>query len=95
MTNLLSRYAMGAAAFCMALTPIAAQANTRAGDNSTIYSQSSLSQPGLARSANGSNLANTDNDAGLAPIILGIIGGALIFIAIIITDDDDDQSPGT
>lgn len=87
---------MSAAAASMALAPIAAQANTRAGDNGTIYSTSSLSQPGLGRSANGSNLANTEADAGITPIILGLLGGVLVIAAIIIiTDDDDDQSPGT
>lgn len=95
MMTIMSRMAMTAAAASMALAPIAAQANTRASDNGAIYSPNSLSQPGLARSMNGSRLANIDDADDLAPIILGLLGGALVIAAIIIIDDDDDQSPGT
>lgn len=94
MKNLVSRTWMTIAAAGLVFSPIAAQANTRAGDNGAIYSGSALSQPGLARGATGAALANNDAED-IAPIILGILGGALVIIAIIIIDDDDDQSPGT
>ncbi|QFT75987.1 hypothetical protein [Erythrobacter sp. THAF29] len=93
MKKFFSRIAMSAAAACMVVAPIAAQANTRAGDNGTIYSGNAVSQPGLGRDVSGENLVN-DGD-GLAAILLAILGGAAVIVAIIIIDDEDDQSPGT
>lgn len=83
-----SRLAMTAAAASMAFAPIAAQANTRAGDSGAVYSASSVSQPGSGREASGESLVGV-------PGILAAIAAALIAAGIIIIiDDDDNQSPG-
>ena len=88
MMKFASRLAMTAAAASMAFAPIAAQANTRAGDSSTIYSASAASQPGIGRSAEGESLEGT-------PGILVILFGAAAIVGIIlIIDNEDNQSPG-
>ena len=88
MKKLASRLAMTAAAASMAFAPIAAQANTRAGDSSTVYSASAVSQPGIGRDADGEALEGT-------PGILAILFlAAAVAGIIIIIDDEDNQSPG-
>ncbi len=86
-----SRLAMTAAAAGLAFAPIAAQANTRAGDSSTFYSASAtsaVSQPGVGRSADGESLKGTSG------ILIILFGAAVIAGIIIIIDDEDNQSPG-
>ena len=92
-----SRIAMTTAAACMVFSPIAAQANTRAGDSGAIYSRNALSQPGFARAAKGLGIANDDDDDDddLGLLLLYVLGGAAVIAAIIVIDDEDDQSPGT
>jgi len=84
-----TRIAMAAAAATMALTPIAAQANTRAGDSGSVYSVSAA--PGVGRTADGESARS-----GLS-IILALLAGAAIIGGIIFAteSDDDGQSPGT
>lgn len=86
--KLSSRLVLAAAAVGMTFAPIAAQANTRAGDSSTVYS-APASEPGKSRSEKGERL--------VAPgILIGLLGAAAVAgIVIIIADDDDNQSPGT
>ncbi|GMN01949.1 hypothetical protein [Erythrobacter sp. MTPC3] len=91
MKNLIARTAMTFAAATLAFAPIAAQANTRAGDSTTVYSQGAVSQPGTARSADGEDLAGTGIGALIAIFATLIVTGGII----ILIDDDDDQSPGT
>ncbi|WP_298470093.1 hypothetical protein [uncultured Erythrobacter sp.] len=88
MMKFASRLAMTAAAAGLAFAPIAAQANTRAGDSSTFYSGSAVSQPGVGRSADGEELKGTSG------ILIILFGAAVIAGIIIIIDDEDNQSPG-
>lgn len=90
MIKLVTRLTMTAAAASMAVLPIAAQANTRAGDNAAVYS-TSASQPGVGRAAEGE-----EAKSGFA-IILGLLAAAGIIGGIFLAQDSDDdgQSPGT
>ena len=88
MMKLASRLVVTAAAAGMAFAPIAAQANTRAGDNSTTYSASAVSQPGAARSDEGESLKGTPG------IIAILFAAAVVAGIIVIVDDNDNQSPG-
>ena len=85
----MSRSMVALAAASMAFAPIAAQANTRAGDSGTVYSEAPASQPGLDRETEGENLRGT---RGIIAILL-LFGAAAGLVFII--DDDNDQSPGT
>ncbi|MEL7217888.1 MAG: hypothetical protein AAGK01_05600 [Pseudomonadota bacterium] len=87
MKKLASRLALTVAAAGMAFAPIAAQANTRAGDSAAFYS-SSVSQPGVGRTADGEALEGTGG------ILIIIFGAAVIAGIIILIDDEDNQSPG-
>ncbi len=89
-----SRMMLAAAAASMAVMPIAAQANTRAGDSGAVYSTSNA-QPGLAREANGEKLAAGGSIFLLLGALAAAITGLLIATDVIGGDDDDDQSPGT
>ncbi len=93
MMKTLSRALMTVAAASLTFAPIAAQANTRAGDNGPVFTGKAASQPGLARSAEGEDIIGSGV---LAAIIAALIAAGII---IIIDDDDDqspdDQSPGT
>lgn len=84
-----TRLVMAAAAASMAMTPIAAQANTRAGDSGSVYSVSAA--PGIGRAAEG------ESAAGGFSIILGLLATAAIIGGMILasSSDDDGQSPGT
>ncbi len=88
MKKFASRLAMTAAAASMAFAPIAAQANTRAGDSSTIYSASATSAPGVGRSADGESLEGTSGILAILFLAAAVAG------IIIIIDDEDNQSPG-
>ena len=89
MKNIVSRALVTAAAAGLAFAPIAAQANTRAGDNAPVYSDT-VSQPGLARNADGEEMRG-----GASIILLLLAAAAAIGGIIIIADGDDGQSPGT
>ncbi len=84
-----TRFAMAAAAASMAVMPIAAQANTRAGDSGSVYSVSA--EPGMGRAAEG------ESAKGGFGILLGLFATAAIIGGIIFasSSDDDGQSPGT
>jgi hypothetical protein len=90
MKKLATRLAVSAAAASMAVMPIAAQANTRAGDNAAVYS-TSAAQPGVGRAAEGE-----DAKSGFG-IILGLLAAAAIIGGVFFASDSDDngQSPGT
>ena len=88
--NIASRIAVTVAAASMAITPIAAQANTRAGDSAALYSQSTVAQPGTNRQAEGEELIG--DGAWLLALLAALLATAGVIIAI---DDDDNQSPGT
>lgn len=80
------------AAAGLAMTPIAAQANTRAGDSGTFYA-GSQSQPGLSRSAEGEDFISTS--AFLVSLVLGAyLTGIVVIVADLDGRDDDNQSPG-
>lgn len=87
MIKIATRMMMTAAAATMALAPIAAQAGTRASDNSSVYS---VSAPGVGRDAEGESIG-----AGgvLLAIFAAVLIGGGIFFAV--DSDDDGQSPGT
>lgn len=88
MMKTVNRMLLGAAAASMALLPISAQANTRAGDNGSVYS---VSAPGLGRAAEGEAAVKG------ASIVLLLLAGGLIIGGIIFAtkSDDNGQSPGT
>lgn len=89
MMKTVSRALVTAAAASMAFAPIAVQANTRAGDNTPVYTTNSA-QPGLARDAEGESVK------GGSGILLAIFAvAAAIGGIIVIADSDDGQSPGT
>lgn len=90
MMKFATRIAMTAAAASMAFMPIAAQANSRAGDNGAVYSVSSA-QPGLNRAAEGESIKS-----GLG-IVLALLAAGVIIAGIVFATDSNDkgQSPGT
>jgi len=88
--NTLSRLALGAAAAGLAIAPVAAQANTRAGDSARVYSAPAASQPGTARSADGERVGG-----GADIVALLLVGLWATGVAFAVADDDPDQSPGT
>jgi hypothetical protein len=90
MMKLVTRLAVTAAAASMAVLPIAAQANTRAGDSAAVYT-TSAAQPGVGRAAEGESA-----NSGLG-IILGILAAVAIGAGVFFASDseDDGQSPGT
>jgi hypothetical protein len=75
----------------MAFAPIAAQANTRAGDNAPVYTAETTAQPGMAREAEGESLRGTPG------IIIALFAAAAAIAGIVAVADNDDngQSPGT
>lgn len=87
MMKMTSRLMFATAAAGLAFAPVAAQANTRAGDSGVVYS-APVSDPGAGRSAEGEEVIGS----GFLAAILAAIAAAGV---IIIIDDDDDQSPGT
>ena len=91
MIKTMSRLAVTAAAASMAFAPIAAQANTRAADSAPVYTAQSSAQPGLARDAEGEDLAGSPS------IIIALLAAAAIIGGVVaISDNEDDgQSPGT
>ncbi len=77
----------------LVLTPVAAQANTRAGDSKAFYTSSQV-QPGLGRSAEGEGVVGESGDI-IALILVGLWAtGIFVIVADIGGDDNDNQSPG-
>ena len=91
MIKTMSRLMVTAAAASMAFAPIAAQANTRAGDNAPVYTAETTAQPGMAREAEGESLRGTPG------IIIALFAAAAAIAGIVAVADNDDngQSPGT
>lgn len=89
MTHIFRRMALGAAAAGLAFAPIAAEANTRAGDSARTYS-APVSAPGTGRTAAGSRVAG-----GADIVALILVGLWASGVAFAVADDDPDQSPGT
>lgn len=89
MIKMFSRIVLAAAAASMAMTPIAAQAGTRAGDSTAVYSAAAA--PGIGRSAEGESLA------GGSDIIIALLAAAAIIAGLVLSSDSEDngQSPGT
>lgn len=75
----------------LVLSPVAAQANTRAGDSSTVYTASQVA-PGLGRSAEGEGFGGDKGDL-IAALLVGLWATGIIVILLDL-DDDDNQSPG-
>ncbi|MET4131836.1 hypothetical protein ABIE62_000952 [Porphyrobacter sp. MBR-155] len=94
MIKFAARSVMAAAAATMALAPVAAQANTRAGDSASVY-RVSASKPGVGRAAQGES--NSDREVNAETIIIALLATAAIIGAIIIaaSSGDNNQSPGT
>ena len=91
MMKTVSRAMVTVAAAAMAFAPIAAQANTRAGDNAPVYTNSSVAQPGAGREAEGEELRGTPG------IVIALLAAAAVIGGIVAVADDegDDVSPGT
>jgi hypothetical protein len=91
MIKVTSRLMVATAAATMAFAPIAAQANTRAGDNAPVYTTETAAQPGLARDAEGEGLRGTPG------IIIALLAAAAAIAGIVAVADNNDngQSPGT
>lgn len=82
------------AAAGLVLAPVAAQANTRAGDNASFYT-ASQSQPGLQSTTEGESIQGTGDI--IALFLAGLWVTGIIIIAADVgddSDDDDNQSPG-
>ena len=91
MMKFMSRAMVTAAATSMAFAPIAAQANTRAGDGGPVYT-STAAQPGMARNAKGEDVRGK----GCSIILILLASAAAIGgIVIAFSNGDCDQSPGT
>jgi hypothetical protein len=89
MVKTVTRLMMAAAAASMVVMPIAAQANTRAGDSGSVYRVAAA--PGLARTAEGESVRSGFS------IILALLAAAASIGGVILatTSDDKGQSPGT
>lgn len=89
MIKMTSRLMMTAAAASVAFSPIAVQANTRAGDSAPVYT-SATAQPGVARAAEGEELR------GSSGVLIALLAAAAAIAGIVILagNDDDDVSPG-
>ncbi len=87
MMKTMSRVMLAAAAAGLAFAPIAAQANTRAGDSAPVFTGNAVSQPGIGRSAEGEEIVKP----GFLAAILALLIAAGV---VIIIDDGDGQSPG-
>lgn len=90
MPKLAPKFMAALAAAGLVFTPIAAQANTRAGDSGAIYSPSQV-QPGIGRSAEGEGIGGGGDI--IALILVGLWFTGIVVIAADL-DDDDNQSPG-
>ncbi len=84
-----ARAVMAAAAAAMVIAPVAAQANTRAGDTGSVY-RVPASKPGVGRAAKG------ESNSGGETILIALLATAAIIGGIIIAADtgDNKQSPG-
>ena len=91
MKKLSSRLAAATAAASLALSPIAAHANTRAGDMATIYSPHGDAASGLYLGGNHEDDDDDDDRRGL--LLVALFGLAAIFGMVAVIGDDDDQSP--
>jgi hypothetical protein len=91
MKNTFSRLALATAALGMALSPVAAHANTRAGDAGVIYAaqSGSTSDPWIV---------GDDDEGGFwldSRGILAIVLGAFAIAGmVVVVSDGDNQSPG-
>lgn len=85
MMKTISRAIFACAAISLASLPIAAQANTRAGDSGAFYN---VSAPGLGRSSEGESFG------GATAFIIALLSASLIIGGIVIASDTDGQSPG-
>nr|WP_298925182.1 hypothetical protein [uncultured Erythrobacter sp.] len=94
MTKLATRITVAMAAASMAFTPIAAHANTRAGDSGSVYGAEASSAGAIFGSVyDDEEIAGLWGD--LSTLIAALLAAAAIAGVIIIVDDSDDQSPGT
>lgn len=87
MMKTFSRMMLAAAAATLAVTPIAAQAGTRASDNGAVYS---VSQPGLGREAEGEEFI-----FGLGFLLSFLIVSGTVLATVVFVETVLDQSPGT
>ncbi len=88
-----SKIIFAVAAATMAFAPVAAQANTRAGDSGAVYSAPG-SQPGMGRSAEGEKFGSAANAFAWVLVALWL-SGIVVIAADLDGDDDGRQSPGT
>jgi len=88
MMSIVKQSLLAAAAASLVMTPVVAQAKTRAGDNSPVLT-SSIAKPGVGRSAKGEKVG------GSSFIIAILAAAAAIGAVILIADSDEDASPGT
>ena len=86
--NTLSRLICTFAAGGLAFIPVAAQANTRAGDNSTIYTTPMAVGSGIAASTGVED--EDDENEFFVYLLAGSWATGIIFIIF----EDDNQSPG-
>lgn len=89
MTNLFARLAMATSAAALTLSPVVAQANTRAGDYSTSYSND-LGNFGATWSAEEFWFGE---ERELGSWVYAMLGGAAVIVGIIILSSDDSGTP--
>lgn len=87
-----ARLMLAAGAASLLGAPIAAQANTRAGDNAAVYSVSNAA-PGLGRSDEGEEFVGIP----IAVLLLGGIAAVALTFAVVngASSNSGDASPGT
>ncbi len=81
------------AATGLLVAPVAAQANTRAGDSAAFYTSAQV-QPGVGRSADGEGLGGEPGDI-IGMLLAGLwLTGIIVIIIDLDDNDNDNQSPG-
>lgn len=93
MAHILKKLLIAATTASLAVTPIAAQAGTRAGDSAKVYTAADV-EPGMARAVEGERFAGGINAMHVF-LFVYVVAWTTGFI-IEVTDDDSDlnQSPG-
>ena len=92
MSKIAQKLMTALAATSLLVAPVAAQANTRAGDSASFYTSAQV-QPGVGRTAEGEGLANSGDIIGL--LLAGLwLTGIIVIAADLDSDGNDNQSPG-
>ncbi|MEM8725666.1 MAG: hypothetical protein AAGE86_09115 [Pseudomonadota bacterium] len=93
MSKITQKLTVALAATGLILAPVAAQANTRAGDSASIYTSAQVG-PGAGRAAEGDGLGGEPGDI-IGILLAGLwLTGIIVIVADFDGDNNDNQSPG-